>query len=445
MNLAPQSASPDTLNPAPSPFGALPNPDFLKLGSPPNGKIAKLPPELRTLLNQMLSEGATGAVIIAEFARRGISLNHENISNWRNGGHRDWLIEQHWLAEMAAEHESVGHFLVGGDDTAFQQGAIQLAILQIFQRLKKGNLADDPANYTRLLNSLARLAREALVLKKYRDQCAKELPQSSDPDRPLTDNDHERFYKKVQELFSLKRRPTPAVPPPLTLNPQPPTSPAPQEQTPKINPGESAVETPIPNIPAEATPPAAPSSPIENPLPSTPIENLKSKIENAVQNALPGPELTPLAIENQKSKIENPAGEPPIPNSPREATPPTPIENQRPKIENPPNTTVQNALPGPELAPPSIEIQKSKIENARHCQFCHTRARPLQPRPWCRICGKPLPPPGQRFVTRCAACGSSVINVTNTGQRLYERCPRCQAPLPFLEPRPAVGNRKSKI
>ena len=330
MNLAPQSASPDTLNPAPPPFEALPNPDFLKLGSARNGKIAKLPPELRTLLNQMLSEGATGAVIIAEFARRGISLNHENISNWRNGGHRDWLIEQHWLAEMAAEHESVGHFLVGGDDTAFQQGAIQLAILQIFQRLKKGNLADDPANYTRLLNSLARLAREALVLKKYRDQCAKELPQSSDPDRPLTDNDHERFYKKVQELFSLKRRPTPANPPPLTFNPQPPTNPAPQEQTSKINLGESAVETPIPNLPAEATPPLA-------------IANPKSKIQQSPKSLRSRAD----PASNRKSKIQNrKSSRTPIPNNPREATPPrqSKIKNLKSKIHQ---TTVQSIRRSP--------------------------------------------------------------------------------------------------
>ena len=90
----------------------------------------------------------------------------------------------------------------------------------------------------------------------------------------------------------------------------------------------------------------------------------------------------------------------------------------------------------PELTPSAIENQKSKIENARRCQFCRTRALRNQRRPWCRICGKPLPPPGQRFVTRCAACGSSIINVTNTGQRVSERCPRCDAPIPFLEPAP---------
>ena len=73
MNLDPQSASPDTLNPAPSPLAALPSPDFLKLGAPPNGKIAKLPAELRTLLNQMLSQGATGAVLITGFGRLGAS------------------------------------------------------------------------------------------------------------------------------------------------------------------------------------------------------------------------------------------------------------------------------------------------------------------------------------------------------------------------------------
>src|SRR5882672_2429819 len=58
--------------------------DIPKSGHPRNGKIAKLPKELRALINQMLSEQVTSAVIIEQFAQHGISLNHENVSNWRN-------------------------------------------------------------------------------------------------------------------------------------------------------------------------------------------------------------------------------------------------------------------------------------------------------------------------------------------------------------------------
>jgi hypothetical protein len=182
-------------------------PEILNLGPPRNGKIAKLAKDLRTLLNQMLSDGATSAVIIEQFARRGISLNHENISNWRHGGYQDWILEQQWLEEISAQRESASALLDGADDATFQQAVIQLAVAQIFHTLKKGKLNDDPSNYTRLLNALSRLAREALVMRKYRDLCAKEKllqPKSLDPKRELTDNDHLLFYAKVEELFHLK-------------------------------------------------------------------------------------------------------------------------------------------------------------------------------------------------------------------------------------------------
>src|SRR6266404_611353 len=135
--------------PGPEPDGPS-KPGFLNLGPPRNGKIAKLSKELRELLNHMLAEGATGAVIIDRFAERGISLNHENISNWKHGGYQDWVLEQEWIAESNLQRESASNLLDSGDETKFQQAVIQLAITQIFQALKKGKLNDDPSNYTRL-------------------------------------------------------------------------------------------------------------------------------------------------------------------------------------------------------------------------------------------------------------------------------------------------------
>src|SRR3954466_13404277 len=92
-------------SPGPDPH-APSKPGFLNLGPARNGKIAKLSKELRELLNHMLAEGATGAVIIDRFAGLGISLNHENVSNWKHGGYQDWVLEQDWQAEMAAQRES---------------------------------------------------------------------------------------------------------------------------------------------------------------------------------------------------------------------------------------------------------------------------------------------------------------------------------------------------
>ena len=105
-------------SPGPEP-DAVSKPGFLNLGPPRNGKIAKLSKELRELLNHMLAEGATGAIIIDRFAGLGISLNHENVSNWKHGGYQDWVLEQDWQAEMAAQRESAAALFNTDDETKF--------------------------------------------------------------------------------------------------------------------------------------------------------------------------------------------------------------------------------------------------------------------------------------------------------------------------------------
>ncbi len=230
MNPEPETPNPNPVDTSPA-AAASSQPEILNLGPPRNGKIAKLPKELRDLINRMLADRAGGSAIITALAERGISLNHENISNWKHGGYEDWLLEQDWQAEMIAQRESAAALLNTDDETKFQQAVIQLAVTQIFQALKKGQLNNDPANYTRLLNALSRLAREAFVMKKYRDYCAKtqvaELKQL-DTNRDLSDKEYDLLINKMDQVFKVPRRPKsvpsivppksdPGVPPPTKL------------------------------------------------------------------------------------------------------------------------------------------------------------------------------------------------------------------------------------
>src|ERR1035437_904653 len=71
-----------------------------------NGKIARLPRNIRDELNRRLDEGEPGgrilewlnalpavqAVLTAEFGDGGV--NAQNLSNWRKGGYQDWLKQQ---------------------------------------------------------------------------------------------------------------------------------------------------------------------------------------------------------------------------------------------------------------------------------------------------------------------------------------------------------------
>jgi len=86
------------------------------------GKIARLPREIRGQLNRRLRDGETGrklvdwlnsltevqSLLAAEFDGRAIS--EQNLSEWKQGGYAEWLIQQEALAqvrEMAADADEL--------------------------------------------------------------------------------------------------------------------------------------------------------------------------------------------------------------------------------------------------------------------------------------------------------------------------------------------------
>ena len=68
------------------------------------------------------------------------------------------------------------------------------------------NIADDPDKYTRIINSLSRLARETLALQKYQDACAKAraaLNQMLDPKRKLNQSETRAIVRTVDKILGL--------------------------------------------------------------------------------------------------------------------------------------------------------------------------------------------------------------------------------------------------
>src|SRR5882762_4450756 len=214
----PQLTNPDSL----SPDKIL---DRQKLGHPRNGKVAKLSKEQRDELNQMLADGATGALIIESFARRGISLNHTNLSNWKQGGHQDWLCQRDWLERLASRSEFSTDILSSPDSNGLHEACLRIAASQMLDQLMRfgaASSAEDSQHQTdafsRLVNALSRLSREALAFQKYRDACAKAVAtelKRLDPTRELSDREHEIIAQRCDDFFLKPRRkprPTPPVP-----------------------------------------------------------------------------------------------------------------------------------------------------------------------------------------------------------------------------------------
>jgi hypothetical protein len=86
------------------------------------GKIARLPREIRERLNRRLQDGESGrqliewlnslpeaqAVLDRDFDGR--HINDQNLSDWKQGGYRDWLVQEEALSqagELAANAEEL--------------------------------------------------------------------------------------------------------------------------------------------------------------------------------------------------------------------------------------------------------------------------------------------------------------------------------------------------
>lgn len=141
------------------------------------GKIARLPKELRDVVNLMLQDGAPYAAIIEKLADHGhADINEQNVTNWKDGGYQDWCNEQSRLDDMRAKREFALEIVAQNDGSKLHEATLHLAASQLYEALTefdlgrlKQLLADAPENYAAIVNSLAKLSKQALDIERYKD------------------------------------------------------------------------------------------------------------------------------------------------------------------------------------------------------------------------------------------------------------------------------------
>lgn len=177
------------------------------------GKIARLPHDIRELVNQMLRAGRRYSEIaakLAELAHPGISIN--NLSTWKHGGYVDWLNQRHQLETRLALPKALERCTRSVEIDRVQQDAITLACDQLFTILGSFDatravalLYDRPQLLPSFISSLAALARatadlgkafnmaqdrEALVRKQLKLPATTPLAQNSNAQTPGSENDN---------------------------------------------------------------------------------------------------------------------------------------------------------------------------------------------------------------------------------------------------------------
>jgi hypothetical protein len=152
------------------------------------GKIAQLPFALRELLNQRLRDGQLAPKILpwlngaAGLRGRGC-INDGNISEWRQGGYQDWLAGQEQVEKTRrlAEH-CLRIAEAGGSAMALPASIAGAQLMEVLEGLDpetlKAAVGDDPENWLKTLEILARLQRSKAD-ERMADQGEKKLEQNA--------------------------------------------------------------------------------------------------------------------------------------------------------------------------------------------------------------------------------------------------------------------------
>jgi hypothetical protein len=420
-----------------SPLGDLPR--------KPRGKIASLPKARREEINRMLEDGATYKTVADHMnATHNLDLNTSNVGNWFDDGFQQYLRHREWVAEMRNLREGASDLLEPPEETLkLHQASNELAVLQIFRTLKNETLESDHVNRIRVMNALARLSREALVLKKYEDAVAKEhgmtATKSGIRNTTLSEDEaREALQDRSDDFFGLKSPArlkrewaaagaTPSIA--CTIGGSAGVAAEVRRQSPNNQNTQDGTAPPEPQQtagPAGGCGRAATASIITPP--STPDRNTENGIRTT-EHALPIP------IEKGQGNGSSPASsetgnrreanlQPAIENSGISSLP-SEIENRQSKVEN------------EDLEEPSTLNSQPSTE-PETCLYCNFPLPPLLPngdRPiWrCMKCRTPLYAPGKKHL-HCPHCASNISKIFVDGVRKSNKCPECFGKLPPYEP-----------
>jgi hypothetical protein len=180
------------------------------------GKIARAPFDVRARVNEMLRDGRPAKDLIKFLESKDIfGVDDDVVTRWRQGGYQDWLASQDRAADMKSRQEFAMEIVRANEGSKLGEAALYLASDQLYQVLTdfdltslKELLVDKPENYAAIVNSLAKLSKGALDLRKYQDAVSaaqKEIQKLRDPKQDLSDDDRKAIVDKVDEILGLKK------------------------------------------------------------------------------------------------------------------------------------------------------------------------------------------------------------------------------------------------
>lgn len=175
------------------------------------GKIARLPRGVREQLNRRLQDGEPGVqlvkwlnalpevreILTATFGGREIS--EQNLSEWKQGGHKEWLAQQELLAcarELAADAEAVSAEVSGS-----LSNHLATVLTARYARLMAGWTGETDETFRREARALRALCQDIVELRRG-DHCAERLKLDLDRFTEVKKSDLERALVALGEYIN---------------------------------------------------------------------------------------------------------------------------------------------------------------------------------------------------------------------------------------------------
>jgi len=170
-----------------------------------NGKIARLPKDLREMVNRLLRNNIPYSRIVKALAEYDVTVTERNISNWKIcGGYREWCLAQEHALELRLHQDNLVNLLRTDRASDVPEVGLQVAATRLSQFFLTPEatqlLASNPDEYHRRAANLARLTAEIHRLQKYRDDCARGLGCKHNPDIIRADSEEE--IEQTTKYFS---------------------------------------------------------------------------------------------------------------------------------------------------------------------------------------------------------------------------------------------------
>jgi hypothetical protein len=165
---------------------------------------------MREKLNLLIDEGVIYAEIIIRLGPDGEHLTEMDLSRWYRSGFQDWIKNQLWLEQTRSRLDLAIDVIAEHDGPNVHLANLHVAATQLIHDLmNRGEalLEHHPDQYINLVNSIARLSREALGYQKYREACAlarAELAKLKDPDRNLSEKETLAIVDRLDRILGFK-------------------------------------------------------------------------------------------------------------------------------------------------------------------------------------------------------------------------------------------------